>query len=137
MINEPVPNFKTVDEYIDNQTDPAKALLIQLRQIIQTAVPEAVEGISYQMPVFKYHGVLAYFAAFKNHYSLFVTPAVRQLFNDRLHEFSTTKSAIHFRFDRPVPEKLITEIIGFAKDFNLKREARKATTPKQKPVTKK
>lgn len=132
MKDEPESDFKTIDEYIDRQNDPAKTLLAQLRQIIKEAAPEAVEGISYKMPVFKYHGMLAYFAAFKNHYSLFITPGVMQTFNELLDGFSTTKSAIHFPFDQPVQEKLVTEIIRYAKSFNLQREALKATAKKKK-----
>ena len=137
MRSEPEPYFKTIDEYIDLQTDPAKTLLIQLREVIKAAAPEAVEAISYRMPAFKFYGMLAYFAAFSNHYSLFVAPAVLQVFSDRLHEFSTTKSAIHFQFDQPVREKLVAEIIRYATEFNLQREALKPASKKKKPVTKK
>lgn len=130
------PVFKTIDEYLGLQSDPAKSLLVNLRQVIKQAAPEAVEGISYRMPVFKYHGMLAYFAAFTNHYSLFVTPEVLQAFTDRLSGFTTTKSAIHFPFDQPVQEKLVTEIIGYAKNLNLNREALKAEAKKKKNTKK-
>lgn len=132
MKNEPETDFKTIDEYIGLQPDPAQPLLTQLREVIKAAAPEAVEGISYRMPVFKFHGMLAYFAAFKNHYSLFVTPGVMQAFKNRLDGFSTTKSAIHFSFVQPVQEKLVTEIILFGKTFNLQREALKAASKKKK-----
>lgn len=137
MKNEPESDFTTIDEYIDLQSDPARTLLAQLRQIIKEAVPEAIEGISYKMPVFKYQGMLAYFAAFKNHYSLFITPRVLQTFKDRLDGFSLTKSAIHFPFDQPVQEKLVTEIILYAKEFNLQREALKAAAKPKKTSSKK
>lgn len=132
MNEEPGAEIKTIDDYIDRQSDRARTHLVQLRQVVRKAAPDAVEGISYKMPVFKFHGMLAYFAAFKNHYSLFIAPGVMHAFSDRLEGFSLTKSAIHFSFDLPVPEELVTEIIQYAIEFNLLREARKAAAKPKK-----
>ncbi|MDP2335911.1 MAG: DUF1801 domain-containing protein [Bacteroidota bacterium] len=74
------PEFKTIDEYLALQTDQARITLESLRQAIRKAAPGAVEVISYQMPAFKFHGMLAYFAAFKNHCSLFVFPGFYLIF---------------------------------------------------------
>ena len=55
--------FKDIDEYIAIQTPKVQILLEQMRQTIKKAAPEAEELISYNMPAFKYHGMLVYFAA--------------------------------------------------------------------------
>ena len=117
----PVPVYKTIDEYIAQQPDHHRQNLELIRQTIKLTVPDAVEAISYQMPAFKYHGMLCYFAVFKDHYSLFVSPAVRQSFDHDLKLFKTTKSAIHFPFNTPVPVKLIEEIVRFAAITNLEK----------------
>jgi uncharacterized protein YdhG (YjbR/CyaY superfamily) len=120
------PIYKTIDEYILLQTGQHQDNLKMIRQTIKAAVPEALEVISYQMPSFKYFGMLCYFAVFKDHYSLFVSPAVRDAFSKDLVSYKTTKSAIHLPFNRPIPVKLIEEIIRFAAITNLgKAEAKK------------
>ena len=59
--------FKDIDHYISVQTQDVQVLLEQMRQTIKKAAPKAEEVISYNMPAFKYHGMLVYFAAYKNH----------------------------------------------------------------------
>ena len=44
-----------------------KKALKEIRKTIKTAAPKAEEVISYQMPGYKYHGMLVFFAAYKNH----------------------------------------------------------------------
>ncbi|MBI3600640.1 MAG: DUF1801 domain-containing protein, partial [Nitrospinae bacterium] len=59
--------IKNVDDYIAAQPKNVAVVLERLRQAITAAAPEAEELISYQMPAYKYHGRLVYFAAFKKH----------------------------------------------------------------------
>ena len=120
------PEYKSVDEYILLQEGQHRTNLSLIRQIVRSSVPDAAETISYQMPAFKYHGMLCYFAVFKDHYSLFVSPGVHAAFSAELKSFKTTKSAIHFSFNQPIPEKLIADIVRFAAITNLeKAEAKK------------
>jgi uncharacterized protein YdhG (YjbR/CyaY superfamily) len=59
-----------IDNYLANLDEPKRTTLQQLRQIIQSIIPTAEQGISYGMPAFRLHGkVIAGFAAFKNHLS--------------------------------------------------------------------
>jgi uncharacterized protein YdhG (YjbR/CyaY superfamily) len=124
---QPSPSYKTVDEYIALQPEDRQFKLEIIRKTIKATVPEAVEGISYQMPYYKYHGMLSYFAVFKDHYSLFVSPAVHEAFSDVLKPYKTTKSAIHFPLDSEIPVKLIESILRFAAISNLRKaEAKKS-----------
>jgi len=86
--------FKNVDEYIAIQPGHIRPTLEHLRQTIKLASPEAEEVISYQMPGYKFHGVLVWFAAFKNHYGFYCIPDVLQKFKDQLSAYELTKSAI-------------------------------------------
>jgi uncharacterized protein YdhG (YjbR/CyaY superfamily) len=59
-----------IDDYLANLDEPKRTTLQQLRQTIQSIIPDAEQGISYGMPAFRLHGkVIAGFAAFKNHLS--------------------------------------------------------------------
>jgi len=113
--------YKTIDEYIGLQPEHQRESLGLIRQTIKTTVPEAIETISYQMPAFKYHGMLCYFAVFKDHYSLFVSPEIREAFSSELVSYKTTKAAIHFPLNELLPVALIEEIIRFAAITNLEK----------------
>ena len=126
-----IPQFKTIDEYIALQGADHHQNLATIRHIIQTTVPDATEAISYQMPAYKYHGMLCYFAVFKDHYSLFVSPEIREAFSRELQNFTTTKSAIHFPLTDPVPVKLIEDILRFAAMTNKEKEEIKKTKKKR------
>jgi uncharacterized protein YdhG (YjbR/CyaY superfamily) len=60
-----------IDEYIARFPDDVQAILEKVRATIRTAAPEATETISYQMPAFKLHGILVYFAGWKKHIGLY------------------------------------------------------------------
>jgi uncharacterized protein YdhG (YjbR/CyaY superfamily) len=125
--------INTINDYLANQDVSVRYSLEKLRHTIKKAVPEAEETISYQMPAFKYLGMLAYFAAFKNHYSLFVKPKVLQVFKDDLKQYELSKSAIRIPKGKPVPVQLVTKIIKFGAKENLdKAKAKGKLKSKQK-----
>lgn len=105
--------FSTIDEYIAAQSDDRKAALQQFRKIIKAAAPKAEEVISYGMPAFKQDTVLVYFAAMKEHYGFYPTTKPIEIFKDKLKPYKTSKGAIQFPAHKPLPEKLITEIVKY------------------------
>ena len=105
--------FSTIDEYIAAQDDDRKPVLQQFRKIIKAAAPKAEEVISYGMPAFKQGSVLVYFAAMKEHYGFYPTSKPMEVFKDKLKPYKTSKGAIQFLVDKPLPEKLITEIVKY------------------------
>jgi len=115
---KPLPN--EIEAYFAAQPENVRVILEKMRQTIREAVPEAVELISYQMPAFKFHGMLAWYAPFKNHYSLFV-PKVLPVFKDELKQYGLSKGGIRFPLDHPVPVQLVTRIIQYAAKVNLEK----------------
>ncbi|HYJ63890.1 MAG TPA: DUF1801 domain-containing protein [Parafilimonas sp.] len=105
--------FKTIDEYIAAQEDDRKSVLRQFRKIIKAAAPKAEEVISYGMPAFKQGSVLVYFSAMKEHYGFYPTSKPIEIFKDKLKPYKTSKGAIQFPVDKPIPEKLIIEIVKY------------------------
>ncbi len=101
-----------IDSYIAIQPKKARVALEKLRQTIRAAAPEAEEVISYKMPAFRYHGRLVYFAAFKDHYSLF--PANSSLIaqmKDELKSYKIAPGTIQFAYDKPLPVALVKKIV--------------------------
>ena len=87
--------------------------LEELRRTIARAAPEAVEGIGYGVPAFKYRGrPLVSFGAGKNHCSFYVqSPAVLEAHRGELAGYDTSKGTIRFSPDRPLPAELVTTLV--------------------------
>ena len=103
---------KNVDEYLASVPEAARSTLNKMRVAIRSAVPpEATETISYGMPAFKHKGVLVWFAAFSNHYSLFPGSSVIEAFKNELKGFPTSKGTIHFPTDKRLPTALIKKLV--------------------------
>jgi uncharacterized protein YdhG (YjbR/CyaY superfamily) len=104
---------EAVNAYIAAVPEPAQAGLVQLREIIRSAVPkEAVEVISYGIPAFALPKPFFGYAAFKNHLS--VLPFSGSLFDSFIEElkpYSRTKSSLHLPFDKPLPAALIRKLV--------------------------
>ncbi|MFA7248917.1 MAG: DUF1801 domain-containing protein [Dehalococcoidia bacterium] len=117
----------TVDEYIASFPPKVQRTLKRVRQAIRKAVPEAEEGIGYQMPAYKYHGRLIYFAAWANHYALYPGNATLvEEFAPDLVGYTLSKGTIQFSYDAPIPVDLITRIAQHRAAENLaKAEAKR------------
>ncbi|HXB44903.1 MAG TPA: DUF1801 domain-containing protein [Puia sp.] len=104
--------IKDIDSYIANQPEKVRIVLEKLRWVIKKAAPEAEELISYSIPAFKYHGMLVYFAAFKDHCSFFPGNAgLVQSMQDELKIYKTAKGTIQFTVEKPLPAVLVTKIV--------------------------
>jgi uncharacterized protein YdhG (YjbR/CyaY superfamily) len=114
--------FTTVDEYIALHPPSIQAGLDLLRKTIKTAAPGAEEMISYQMPAYKLYGMLAYFSATKNHYGFYPTASPILAFREKLKSYETSKGAIRFPLDKPIPVKLITALVKWKVRENLAKE---------------
>jgi uncharacterized protein YdhG (YjbR/CyaY superfamily) len=103
-----------IDDYLANLDEPKRTTLQELRQTIQGIIPEAEQGISYGMPAFRLHGkVIAGFAAFKNHLSYLPhSGSVFAELQDDLAGYVTSKGALQFPIDTPLPEALIRNLIA-------------------------
>jgi uncharacterized protein YdhG (YjbR/CyaY superfamily) len=100
-----------VDEYLAGVPKEARVVLEKLRQTIKAAAPMAAEVISYQMPMYKHHGMVIGFAAFKDHCSIFPGSAVMDAHKEELKRFSTSKGAIRFPVDKPLPAALVKKLV--------------------------
>jgi uncharacterized protein YdhG (YjbR/CyaY superfamily) len=101
-----------VDEYLASIPEPARTTLKKVRAAIRSvAPPEATEVISYGIPTFKYKGMLASFAAFWDHCSLFPGAGPTTEFKNELKNFQTSKGTIRFAPDKPPPVALLKKLV--------------------------
>ncbi len=114
-----------VDLYIENAAEPARARLKKIRQTIKKLVPDAEELISYQMPAFKFHGPLVYYAAFPKHIGFYATPTGHEEFKKELSVYKQGKGSVQFPLDEPLPIELISKIVKFRAKENVAKEKKK------------
>jgi uncharacterized protein YdhG (YjbR/CyaY superfamily) len=114
-----------VDEFINALPERERKIMSELRILIQKSAPKAEEGLSYGVPAFKLEGFIACYSAFKNHYSLFPTPSAIVAFKEKLKEYELSKGTIKFTYTKPIPKKLIADIIKFKVKENLKNKKKK------------
>ncbi|SRR6185437_5652789 len=105
--------FKTVDEYMSYLSKNERDILEGLRNAIKQVVPKAEEVISYSMPAFKQNGILIWYAVNKKHIGLYPKPSAIQAFKNELTNYTTSKGAIQFPIDKPIPILLVKEIVKF------------------------
>ena len=108
---EPGSVPQTVDGYLAALPKDARATLEKIRKTVRAAAPKATEVISYQMPMFKHHGMLVGFAAFKDHCSLFPGAKAIQIYKDDLKAYETSKGTIRFPIGKPLPAALVKKIV--------------------------
>jgi uncharacterized protein YdhG (YjbR/CyaY superfamily) len=99
-----------IDGYLADLPDDKRSTLSEMRRMIKAAAPDAVEGMAYGMPGFKYRGrPLVYFAAARNHCALY-GPAV-VAFQDELAGYDASKGTIRFPPGEPLPEELVRKLV--------------------------
>lgn len=118
--------FADINAYISEFPEEIRVILEQIRTIIQKAVPEAKEAVNYGMPTFVLNGNLVHFAAYKNHIGFYPAPTGIDTFIDELAVYRTGKGTIQFPLDKPIPFDVITKVVKFRVEENLKKGKRKA-----------
>jgi len=104
---------ETVDQYIAAFPADVKKRMQQLRKTIKAGAPKADELISYQMPGYKYFGMLVYFAGYKNHIGFYPGAGGVLEFYKELSSFKSAKGSVQFPHDRPIPYDIISKIVKF------------------------
>ena len=121
-----------IDGYISQFPTELQEILQKVRESIRNAAPEAEEIISYQMPAFKQHGILVFFAAWKEHIGLYPPVSGNKSLEKAIARYAGPKGNLQFPLDEPMPLNLIERIVK----LRVKQDAEKAAAKrKQKSQT--
>ncbi|MGZ3931389.1 MAG: iron chaperone [Bacteroidia bacterium] len=112
---------ESVDAYIRTFPAATQKLLKQIRVTIKKAAPKAEELISYRMPAYKLNGMLVYFAGYEHHIGFYPTASGVQQFRKEIAAYKSSKGAVQFPLDKPLPLALITRIVKFRVAENLQK----------------
>jgi uncharacterized protein YdhG (YjbR/CyaY superfamily) len=103
-----------VDEYLAQLDEPKRSTLEQVRRSIASVIPEAEQGLSYGVPVFRIAGkpVAGFSAATKwLSYLPHSGEILSTLSNEELGGLSASKGAVRFAVDQPLPDSLVRKLI--------------------------
>ena len=117
-MSDRMKNAKDVDAYIASAPEESRDRLVALRRVIRESAPEATERISYGIPFYEYGGTgykgrLVYFAAFKEHISLFLPDAGKlpATLARPMEKYHAGKATFHFSLDEAMPLALIGRVV--------------------------
>lgn len=110
------PKYQSVKEYFEQQPAETVKQLFALKTIIQEVVPEGEELLNYEMPAYSLtkggkRDKQIMIAGYKKFVSIYVGNNILNNFQNDLTEFTVGKASIQFPIDKPLPEKLIRQII--------------------------
>lgn len=107
-----------IDQYISTFPPETQKLLNQMREAIRSVAPEAEEVIKYAMPTYVLDGNLVHFAAYKNHIGFYPAPSGLQAFHNEIAHYKSSKGAVQFPLDQPLPLELVKKIVIFRMEEN-------------------
>ncbi len=119
------PQMKNpIDNYIDDFPDDIKEILNKIRQIGKKLAPNAIEKISYQIPSFHENGIIFYYAAFKNHFSIFPPIKGDAELLEKVKPYANPKGNLLFKYKNPIPYDLIENVVlQRIKENNLRKNS--------------
>lgn len=113
-------HYENIDDYINNFPADVQQILKDIRKAIKTAAPEAQEKISYGIPTFTLNGNLVHFAAYEHHIGFYPGADGIRTFIGDLKDYKTSKGAVQFPIDKPIPFELVEKITLFRVGQNKK-----------------
>ena len=119
---------KDIDGYIAQFPADVQAILEKIRATIRKAAPDAKEVISYQMPAFKQHGILVYFAAWKEHIGMYPPITGDKALEKAVTRYAGPKGNLQFPLNEPMPLDLIERIVK----LRVKQDEAKAAAKRKK-----
>jgi uncharacterized protein YdhG (YjbR/CyaY superfamily) len=103
-----------IDDYLKKVEPSKRRALARIRSLAKKAVPGTEEAITYGIPTLKHRGKpFLGFDAHAKHIGIYPfssRPIVA--LRDRLSAYGTSRGAIRVPFDRPIPERLLRQIIN-------------------------
>lgn len=97
-------SLNAVDAYIESAPATQQPRLREVREIIRSTAPAAVEKLSYGMPFYEYSGQrLVYFAGHKGHVGVYAIAHVDGQAPDELKPYLDHRSTLRLPFDGPLP----------------------------------
>jgi uncharacterized protein YdhG (YjbR/CyaY superfamily) len=106
--------MNVTDKYIESFPVEIRERLNEIRKVIFEIAPSVTEGISYGMPAYGLNGKqFVYYAGYKKHIGFYPEAEGITAFKEKLTDYKTSKGAVQFPLNKPLPLDLIREMIRY------------------------
>ena len=110
--------FNSVVEYFNAQPEPTRKTLLQLKECILQAAPNATELLNYNIPAYALveggkREQQIMIAGHKNHVGLYPHSTTMSKFDSELNEYKKGKGSVQFPVDKPFPKDLIVRMVQY------------------------
>lgn len=103
-----------IDAYIAGFSGEIQERLRAIRDIIREEAPEATERICMRIPTFELDGKwFLHFAGFQKHIGFYPQPQRIEAFAQQLKGYKSSKGAVQFPHNKPLPLELIREMARY------------------------
>jgi uncharacterized protein YdhG (YjbR/CyaY superfamily) len=109
----------SIDEYVAEFPADTQRVLVEMRELIRAAAPDATETISYAIPTFDLNGKhLVHFAGYEKHIGFYPGSSGIETFKDELGPYKSAKGSVQFPLGQPLPRELIRRMVAFRVEKN-------------------
>lgn len=106
--------MNSINEYIDQFDGEIKSRLLELRKLITSTSPDAVEAFSYGLIGYKRNGKpLVYIGGFKHHIGFYATPNGHEAFAKDFARYKQGKGSVQLPLSEPLPIDLIKRVVEY------------------------
>lgn len=114
--------YDTFDEYIENQTDEVRTVLLELAECILEVVPNAVKLINYNIAAIALtkggkREQQIMIAGYKKHVGFYPHPTTIEKFWNELDGYKKAKGSVQFPLSKPLPKELIKKMVKYRKEL--------------------
>lgn len=114
--------YDTFDEYIENQTNEVRTVLLELAECILEVVPNAVKLINYNIPAIALtkggkREQQIMIAGYKKHVGFYPHPTTMEKFWNELDGYKKAKGSVQFPLSKPLPKELIKKMVKYRKEL--------------------
>lgn len=103
-----------VETYLGRFEGETRERLDQMRAVIKTEAPDAVESFSYGLVGYKRNGKpLVYFGGFPHHIGFYATPNGHAAFAEEFSKYVQGKGSVQLPLDQPLPLGLIKRVVEY------------------------
>jgi uncharacterized protein YdhG (YjbR/CyaY superfamily) len=105
-----------VEAYLATASDAARDRLREVVALIRAELPDATERIAYAIPTWHQVENLIHVAGYERHVGLYPGAAALLAFARDLEGYVTSKGAVQFPHDRPLPLDLVRRVVRWRLD---------------------
>ena len=114
--------FQSVTEYYDAQPEETKRALLEMKECILTAAPNATELINYNIPAYALieggkREEQIMIAGYKSAVGFYPHPTTMEKFEADLTGYKRGKGSVQFPLNETLPKELIIRMVKYRKDL--------------------